>query len=157
MLGIDPGTRVAGYAVIVREGRSTTLVDYGAVVQRSTESLVTRIGVFAEQIEQLSVRWQVTDIALETPFLGKNAQNFLKLGYMRGVLYALAHRRSLALHEYAPAQIKQSIAGSGAADKAAIARVIARLFPGVDCGAHEDISDAIAISLCAVWRAPHQI
>lgn len=154
LLSIDPGTRVAGFAIFERTGRAVSLLHYGALVQESQATLVVKIGTFAEYIESLCVEWKVTDIALETSFLGKNAQNFLKLGYMRGVLYALAYKKHLTLHEYAPSQIKQSVAGSGSADKQMVARVVARLFPGIARNLSEDTTDAIAIGLCALWRTP---
>lgn len=152
LLSIDPGTRIAGFALFERKNRAISLLHYGALVQKSDTSLITRIGVFAEHIESLCVEWSVTDIALETSFLGKNAQNFLKLGYMRGAVYALAYKRGLVVHEYAPSQIKQSIAGSGSADKQMIARTVSRLFPGIARNLSEDTTDAVAVGLCALWR-----
>lgn len=152
LLSIDPGTRVAGFALFERNNRAVSILHYGALVQDSQASLIVKIGTFAEYFEALCIEWKVTDIALETSFLGKNAQNFLKLGYMRGVLYALAYKRGLAIHEYAPSQIKQSVAGSGSADKQTVARVVTRLFPGIARNLSEDTTDAIAIGLCALWR-----
>jgi crossover junction endodeoxyribonuclease RuvC len=152
LLSIDPGTRSAGFAVLARINRSVSLLHYGTFAQKTSTPLSERVGSFFERMNGLCLEWKVTDIALETAFMGKNAQNFLKLGYLRGALYVLAHQKSLIIHEYAPSQIKQSVAGLGSADKQTIARVVSRLFPGIACNLTDDTTDAIALGLCALWR-----
>ena len=94
----------------------------------------------------------ITDLALETPFLGKNAQNFLKLGYLRGILFLLTERHKLQLHEFAPRAIKQSVTGFGGAEKDQVARVIMQLFPRLQHQEKYDVTDAIAITLCGLWH-----
>lgn len=151
VLGIDPGTRITGYAIAKKEGTRVTLLDYGFLRLGATENLQVRIGVFyrffSEKINQLGV----TDIALETPFLGKNAQTFLKLGYLRGILYLLADTHALGLHEFGPRQVKQSLTGFGGAQKDQVARVLLRLFPAMKLPEKFDVTDAIAVTLCGVW------
>ena len=94
----------------------------------------------------------MTDIAIETPFLGKNAQNFLKLGYLRGILLLLADQHSMVIHEFAPRQIKQAVTGYGGASKEQVARVVLQLFPRLQKPKKEDVTDALAIGLCAIWH-----
>jgi len=93
----------------------------------------------------------VTHIALETPFLGRNAQNFLKLGYVRGILYLLASQEKLTLCEFAPTQVKQAVTGFGGAQKEQVSRVIHQLFPAIKAIDSLDVTDAIAVTLCGVW------
>ena len=59
---------------------------YSPTLKRTFEELF-----FVEKI----TKWSVTELALETPFLGKNTQSFLKLGYLRGTLYLLSHQHTL--------------------------------------------------------------
>jgi crossover junction endodeoxyribonuclease RuvC len=152
MLGIDPGCRITGYAIAKKEGTKVFLLDYGFLRLGATHDLHMRIGIFhrffTEKIEKLGV----TDIALETPFLGKNAQNFLKLGYLRGVLYLLADTHKLGLHEFGPRQVKQALTGFGGAEKEQVARVLLRLFPAMKLPEKFDVTDAIAVTLCGVWQ-----
>jgi len=151
ILGIDPGVINAGYAVLNVEGGRATLIDYGVVAQRSTEPLPQRIctlhDFFMEKIET----YAITDLALETPFLGRNAQNFLKLGYVRGVIYVAVHRHNVRLHEFSPREVKRALTGYGAAEKDQLARVITRLFPTITATRH-DTTDAIALALCGLWH-----
>ncbi len=151
VLGIDPGTRITGYAIAKKEGTRVTLLDYGFLRLGATQDLQVRIGVFHRFFTEKIKLLGVTDIALETPFLGKNAQTFLKLGYLRGIIYLLADIHTLGLHEFGPRQVKQSLTGFGGAQKDQVARVLLRLFPAMKLPEKFDVTDAIAVTLCGVW------
>jgi crossover junction endodeoxyribonuclease RuvC len=152
MLGIDPGFQVTGFCVIRKEGNKVYLLDYGDLKMSSSKHLAVRVGIFHKFFTEKILKWQVTDLALETPFLGKNAQNFLKLGYLRGILYLLSDTHSLLLHEFSPREVKQSVTGYGAASKEQVARIILQLFPRIEAPKRLDVTDAFAVTLCGVWR-----
>jgi crossover junction endodeoxyribonuclease RuvC len=153
ILGIDPGFRFAGFGILKKEGRQALLLDYGYLSMSSSDSLVTRVGEFHDFFEEKINSCGVTVIALETSFLGKNAQNFLKLGYLRGILYLLAHKYKTDVREFAPTQVKQSVTGFGGASKDQVARVILQLFPGMETPKKEDVTDALAVTLCGLWSS----
>lgn len=155
ILGVDPGFRYAGFGILKKEGRQALLLDYGHLTMSSSDSLVTRIGIFHQFFEEKIITWGVSMIALETPFLGKNAQNFLKLGYLRGILYLLANKHGTDLQEFAPTEVKQSVTGFGGATKDQVARVIIQLFPGMEIPNKEDVTDALAVTLCGLWTLNH--
>ncbi len=154
ILGIDPGFQFAGFGIIKRDDvtNKVYLLDYGYLKMRSTQTLVERIGIFHEFFDEKIRVHGVTDIALETSFLGKNAQNFLKLGYLRGILYLLAHQHKLSILEFAPREVKQAVTGWGGADKEQVARVILQLFPKMVAPDKADVTDALAVTLCGLWR-----
>jgi len=152
VLGIDPSLCYTGFSVIKQEGRTTALLDYGCLTMSSSQSVQQRIGIFYHHMHEKIIQWHVTVLVLETPFLGKNAQNFLKLGYLRGIVYLLAEIHHLTLHEFSPREIKQALTGFGGADKEQIARIIHQLFPRLPQPVRHDTTDAIAIALCGLWR-----
>ncbi len=152
LLGIDPGTRISGFGVIKKEGRQVVLLDCGYLKMASSKPLVERVGIFHRFFTEHIDKWQVTDLALETPFLGKNAQSFLKLGYLRGILYLLADTNTLLLHEFSPREVKQAITGYGGAKKDQVARVILQLFPRIGKPDNDDVTDALAVTLCGLWK-----
>lgn len=152
ILGVDPGFKCAGFGVLKKEGRQALLLDYGYLAMSSSDSLIIRIGQFHHFFEEKIINHGVTVIALETSFLGKNAQNFLKLGYLRGILYLLANKHQTTVQEFAPMQVKQSVTGFGAASKDQVARVILQLFPGMEIP-KEDVTDALAVTLCGLWSS----
>jgi len=152
MLGIDPGLSVSGFSVIKREKNCLYVCDYGYLSMHSKHSIHKRIGIFYAFYQEKICRFNITDIALETPFLGKNAQNYLKLGYLRGILLLLADQYSLTVHEFAPRQVKQAVTGYGNASKEQVACIILQLFPRLEKPKKEDVTDAFAVSLCALWK-----
>jgi len=156
ILGVDPGFQVTGYGILKKDGNKAYLLDHGYLKLPQAKSLVVRIGLFHEFFTEKIITLKVTDIALETPFLGKNAQNFLKLGYLRGALYLLAHQHNANILEFAPREIKQSITGFGGASKEQVARVVQQLFPGLKDPKKLDVTDALAVTLCGFWtlRSP---
>jgi crossover junction endodeoxyribonuclease RuvC len=152
ILGIDPGFSFTGYGVLKKEGHKASLLDYGYLKMAPTKSLHERVGIFHSFFNQKIINYQVSAIALETPFLGKNAQNFLKLGYLRGILYLLVDTHKTELYEFSPREIKQSVTGFGGADKEQVARIILRLFPMLSAPDKADVTDAIAVTLCCLWH-----
>lgn len=152
-LGIDPGLRYCGFGIVQKIGQKVLLLDYGLLQMSSNQSLVERVGIFYRHYNELISKHQVDTVILETPFLGKNAQNFLKLGYLRGILYLLADQHKLEVLEFTPKQVKLAITGYGSADKDQVARVIQQLFPKMNTPKRDDVTDALAVTLCGVWQS----
>jgi crossover junction endodeoxyribonuclease RuvC len=151
ILGIDPGFQVTGYGIVKKEGPKSYLIDCGYLKMSSSKTLSCRTGIFYDFFKNKIVDTCITDIALETPFLGKNAQNFLKLGYLRGIVYLLAHKHNITIKEFATCEVKQSVTGYGSATKDQVSRVVLQLFPGMEVPKKEDVTDALAVTLCGLW------
>lgn len=154
ILGVDPGIICAGFSIASIEHGRVMLLDYGFVRLSQSAPIPERLSILFDAFSSKIELFHVTDLVFETPFLGKNAQNFLKLGYVRGILYLLIHRYKLTVHEFSPREVKRAITGSGAADKEQLARVLLRLFPGLELPERFDVTDAIALSLCGIWHRP---
>ncbi len=152
ILGIDPGFRIAGFGILKKESKQTILLDYGYLSMPPSKSLVARIGMFHDFFSEKVIQQRVTDIALETPFLGKNAQNFLKLGYLRGILYLLANKHTLTTHEFSPREVKLGVTGYGGATKEQVGRIILQLFPRMEKPKKDDVTDALAVTVCCLWK-----
>lgn len=156
ILGVDPGFQFAGFGVIKKEGGKALVLDYGCLKMNPTKSLDVRIGIFYDFFADKIQTHGVTNLALETPFLGKNAQNFLKLGYLRGALYLLANKNGLTIHEFSPTEVKLSVTGFGGASKEQVARVVLQLFPKMVAPDKADVTDALAVTLCGLWQQRYQ-
>ena len=152
ILGIDPGTRYAGFAIIEKKQVVTRVLNYGCLVMQPQKPLQTRIAMFHDFLIEILSSEIIDIVALETPFLGKNAQNFLKLGYIRGIIYLLADKHNIKMSEFSPREIKQAITGFGGASKQQVARVIMQLFPRIRPPQKDDVTDALSIALCSLWR-----
>jgi crossover junction endodeoxyribonuclease RuvC len=154
ILGIDPGFCTTGYGILATLNKKTTLIDFGYIKLSPKKSLSQRIGIFYEVFKQKFIDYKITEISLETPFLGKNIQSFLKLGYLRGILYLLAHQQNIPIKEFSPREVKSFVTGYGGASKEQVAKMILRLFPTIDqikVFERNDVTDAIAVCLSGYW------
>ncbi len=138
--------------MLVEQHEQIQLLACNVLVLSSSADLAERLHTFFFFFDACIRQLQVSDLALETPFLGKNAQNFLKLGYLRGIAYVLAYEHKLRIHEYAPCEIKRAVTGYGGAPKDQVAHVLWQLFPHLPHNLKEDATDALAVALCAQWK-----
>ncbi len=152
VLGIDPGSLNTGYGVIRHDSQGFCVLVCGIIRLHSGKSHPERIGEICRELEQVIVDFQPERVALETAFLSRNVQSALKLGQVRGAVIALAMRRCLPLHEYAPREVKSAITGVGAARKEQVAFMVARMLCLNSEPKPYDVTDALGIALCDLLR-----
>lgn len=146
VLAIDPGTRFAGYAILEKT-TTIKIISHGLLKLSPKNSLIDRIGQIGTFFIEKVKEYNVDEICIETPFLFKNAATFLKLGYVRGVLYYIAHVTHIKLSEYSPSEVKQAICAKGNSTKAQVASTVYKWFPSLKRNLKDDITDALAIGL----------
>lgn len=153
ILGIDPGTRLVGFALLEAKKdrpmspRDWLVVDAGVLRASPTFSVTERLSLIHESIFELMTELKPNQVAIERAFHGKNAASSIKLGEARGVLIAAARRYAVPIVEFSPAQIKKTVAGSGAATKEHIASALQSLLGFSRGGLPLDTTDAVAIAL----------
>jgi crossover junction endodeoxyribonuclease RuvC len=151
VLGIDPGTRQTGYAVVEATGDSALVLDSGAICASPKFPFHQRLRIIYDGLAELVVRYAPDEIAIEDVFVKKNARVALKIGHMRGVALLVAARLEVPVGEYSPGAVKQAIVGSGSASKEQVKFMVTALLkltraPG------EDEADALAVALCHIHR-----
>lgn len=146
ILGIDPGTRVMGYALLDVRGGEATAVLAGAVTMPPASDPHQRLHRVAERMEWLLGEYHPTEMAIEAPFLGLNARTLLTLARAQGVCLAAALRAGLTVAEYAPSRVKQAITGHGDASKQQVADMLHRLVDIERNPRYLDATDALAIA-----------
>lgn len=154
ILGIDPGTNVLGYAIIRGEGKNRIdLIVLGVIELKKYSDHYLKLKAIYERIQQLVDQYHPDEVAIESPFFGKNVQSMLKLGRAQGVAMAAALSRSVPIFEYAPRKIKQSITGQGAASKEQVAAMLGSILKVKDfSGAKLDATDALGAAVCHFYQ-----
>ncbi len=156
VLGIDPGTSVTGYGV-VEYGNGTPgfgrLIECGVIRLTPRSPLPRRLAQLHDGIVQLIERHQPTALALEDAFYHKNVRTTLVLGHARGVVLLAAQQHALDISEYAPATVKKSVVGAGAAPKSQVAAMVARLLRLKHAPRPSDAADGVAVALTHVIRS----
>jgi crossover junction endodeoxyribonuclease RuvC len=152
VLGVDPGTLVTGYGVVASDGRTTTIVECGAIKNDGSVAMPMRLKHIYATLAEVIVRHRPTECAVETAFYGKNAQSALKLGQARGVALLAAVNHGLDPSEYSPREVKQAVVGNGNASKDQVSYMVKALLALSAAPKPFDVSDAIAVALCHLHR-----
>ncbi len=155
ILGIDPGTLRLGFGLIDGDPSGARCLNAGTISLPASWKVARRLAHLYHRLVEIFAIAKPECVAMETPFFAKNVQSMLRLGEARGLVIAIASSLDLPLHDYTPAMVKKSVAGSGSASKHAVARMVTHLIHGVQAHDEWDRTDALAIALCH-WNRMHR-
>lgn len=149
ILGIDPGTNILGFGIVrVDASSKPSFIDMGVLDLRHISSAYEKLVCIARKVDALCELHQPDDLAIESPFYGKNVQVVLKLGRAQGAAMIAAAQRGVAVFEYAPREAKMAICGNGAASKEQVALMVEKTL-GIEINSkYLDATDALAIAMC---------
>ena len=146
ILGVDPGSLKTGFGVIDNHGSRNYYVTSG-VIRLPGSSLPERLKIIFDSITRIIDEYHPAEAAVEQIFVSKSAGSALKLGQARGAAIVAAVHQALPVYEYEARKVKQSVVGTGAADKHQVQEMVRQLLrlPSVP---QEDAADALAVALC---------
>jgi crossover junction endodeoxyribonuclease RuvC len=148
ILGIDPGTNILGFGVISIDAKGPHYVTMGVFDLRKIADPFEKLANINAGVKELIAEYAPDDMAVESPFYGKNAQVILKLGRAQGAAIIAATEAGIPVSEYAPRKAKIAICGNGAASKEQVETIVSKTL-GVELDPkHLDATDALAIALC---------
>lgn len=151
ILGIDPGSRSTGYAVLECEGKINRSLVYGTINTTHLDSQSDRLEFIFNQITRIVDQYQPTKCAIETPVYGKDPQAMLKLGRAQAASILAIQKVGITVTEYYPKAIKKALTGNGNAGKQQVARMLLHTVEPTDQPLDdlpEDASDALAVAWC---------
>ncbi len=154
ILGIDPGSRVTGYGIVVKQGPELGFVTCGTIRTAGERDFSRRLLVIFEGLCQVIEQHRPDVAAVEDLFLARNPRSALKLGQARGAAVVAALQRRLAVHDYTPRMVKQAVAGYGQADKEQVQRMVEMLL-GLSGSPSSDAADALAVAICHANHVDH--
>ncbi|MGV6988883.1 crossover junction endodeoxyribonuclease RuvC [Testudinibacter sp. P80/BLE/0925] len=155
ILGIDPGSRVTGYGVIRQNGRKLEYLGSGAI-RTAVEDLPLRLKRIYAGVSEIITQFQPDMFAIEQVFMAKNPDSALKLGQARGVAIVCATNFDLPVFEYAARLVKQTVVGSGAADKVQVQHMVTRIL-NLSAQPQADAADALAIAITHAHSLQHSL
>ncbi|EOI9810234.1 crossover junction endodeoxyribonuclease RuvC [Campylobacter jejuni] len=146
ILGIDPGSRNCGYAIIEANKGKNILIEAG-LIKIKPSTLQYQITELCEGLDLIFKNHSFDEIAIEDIFFAYNPKTVLKLAQFRGALSL----KILQIHgdfaEYTPLQVKKAVTGKAKATKEQVAFMVKR-FLGLSKDIKPlDITDAIAVAL----------
>ena len=153
ILGIDPGTAIAGYGILKAERDELSVVAYGAITTPSNWEMPRRLKHIYAELSALIQKYRPTDAVVEKLFFSKNVRTALSVGQARGVALLAAAQADVSIHEYTPLEIKQAVVGYGRADKNQIQQMVKLLLQLDALPQPDDAADALAIAICHAHSA----
>jgi crossover junction endodeoxyribonuclease RuvC len=152
ILGIDPGTSATGYGLIRVVGNKPSIITLGVIKMARGDDHFVKIRRIFEETLSLIDKHHPDELAIESPFFGKNIQSMLKLGRAQGAAISAALYRSVPVFEYAPRKIKMSITGRGAASKEQVAGMLMNILRFTEEKVLLDATDALGAALCHFYQ-----
>ncbi len=148
VIGLDPGSRYTGYGIVEKKGQELTHVASGRINAARAGEFPDRLEVIYGALSDILSEFECSAAAMESIFTARNAMSSLKLGHARGVSMLALRHAELDVAEYAPAKVKQAVAGHGRARKEDVAHMVKLALSIPDAKLSEDASDALAVAIC---------
>lgn len=151
ILGIDPGTRNCGYAIVEKNGNSIKLIEAG-LIKIKTKILQEQIVEMTEGFDLIFAKHEIDEVSIEDMFYAFNPKTVIKLAQFRGAISLKILQKFGNFAEYTPLQVKKAVTGNGKATKEQVAFMVKRLLGVKKEIKPLDITDAIAIALTHAQR-----
>ena len=148
ILGIDPGSNITGYGVIISEGQQANLVAIGHIHMEKYDEHFDKLSRIFHRVTSLIKDYKPNEIALEAPIYAQNVQSMIKLGRAQGMSIAAALNFHIPVFEYAPKKVKKSITGNGNASKEQVASMLPHILNCAIDKKQLDATDGLAVALC---------
>jgi len=156
VLGVDPAAAgPTGYGVVESDGRRCRMLHYGALrvnAKRQKECASAILQDVHTLLCGLIEKFMPDVMAVESVFTALNMRTALQLAEVRGVVLLAAAQHGVAVHSYAPREVKASIAGNGQADKRQMQLMVRALLSMRETPEPTDAADALAVALCHLQR-----
>jgi crossover junction endodeoxyribonuclease RuvC len=148
ILGIDPGSRVTGYAVLTEEHGKLIALRCDVIRMAQIDDHSDRLNYIFEKVSDIIKSIQPTQCAVETPIYGVDPQAMLKLGRAQAAAILAIKQCGLDAVEYFPKVVKKSITGNGNASKEQVAFMLKKMVKLPDEKLSNDATDALAVAWC---------
>ncbi len=157
VMGVDPGLTRCGLGVVDGSpGRRCTLVHVDVVRTPADADIGVRLLALDLAFAAAIAAHAPDVVAVERVFSQHNVRTVMGTAQAAGVAIAAAARAGLPVVLHTPSEVKAAVTGSGRADKAQVAAMVTRLLGLAATPKPADATDALALAICHLWRAPAQ-
>lgn len=151
VLGVDPGARRTGYALVEVRGDRVFFLRSGALCPAPRLPFHEKLKFIYEGLREILCEYAPDEIAIEDVFVRSNPRVALRMGHVRGMALLAGALSGIGVAEYAPREIKQAVVGNGNASKEQVKFMVSALLR-LTAEISEDESDALAVAITHVHR-----
>lgn len=154
MLGIDPGLANLGLGAVVERGRQEAELLYAELVHTpAAMPLGKRLAHVHAAVRSALETVRPHALAIEGQYFHRQREASFKVGQAVGVALLAAEQLGVPVFTYGPMEVKQTLVGSGRADKAQVSYMVRALLGREAAGATaHHVSDALALALTHLAR-----
>ena len=156
VLGVDPGVSRCGYGCVESARGQTKAIAVGVLSTPPSQPLPARLAALDTDLRELIADLRPGVVAVERLFFQTNVRTAMSVGQASGLVLAAASQAGCEVVQYTPNQVKQAVAGYGAAGKEQVQRMVQSLLGLPEVPKPADAADALALALCHVASAPLQ-
>lgn len=153
-LGIDPGTAIMGWGIVSEQGGTLRAVAYDVVTTPAGAAPAERLLQLHAGLTALVAKHRPDAAAVEELFFARNVTTALAVGQARGVILLALAQAGIPVFEYKPREVKQAVAGYGAADKRQMQEMVRMTLGLAAIPRPDDAADALAVAICHAYSAP---
>lgn len=146
IMGIDPGSRITGFAVIDTDGHRSQRIASGCI-RVGEQPWPDRLGLIFDRVTEIVSDYRPHEMAVEQLIFARDPTAALKIGQARGAVLCAGLKGGVTVHEYSPKSVKLAVVGTGGAEKAQVQHMV-RVLLALPETPGEDEADALAIALC---------
>ena len=150
VLGIDPGTFNMGVGVVDSEEGDLSLVYVGVLSPRRADPLSQRLHRIHQQLLEVIQEWGPSEVAIEEPFVARNAHAAMAIGQAQAVAMVAAAHHGLLVSGYSPSEVKRAVTDYGASSKSQVQEMVSVLLGLEQPPQPSDAADALAVAICHI-------
>ena len=162
-MGVDPGSRRAGWGVVQQEGSRLKMLAVGVLCPPTQAGAAERLAFLHAGLTEVLALHRPQLVGVESVFHGPNTRSLVTLGQARGALMAAVGATGAELLDLSPAEVKKAVTGRGAAQKEQVSHMVGVLLglsalgaaAGEGRAARLDATDALAVAVAALHRHTH--
>src|SRR5690554_4703480 len=142
--GCDPGLANLGLGAVRETGRDVNWLAAELLKTSSRQPLAERLQALHDGVLAFLVRHQPDALAIEAQYFHQQRDTAFKVGQAVGVTMLAAAGLGVPVFEYGPMQVKQSLVGSGRADKTQVLYMVRALLGPEAANLNHHAGDALA-------------
>lgn len=151
ILGIDPGLRVTGYAVLEVSAQKPRLCEAGIIRTGSGRraDMAERIRSIYDGVGDALDQLHPQVVVVEQLYAHyAHPRTAILMAHARGVIFLAAGQHELPIVSYNATRVKKTVTGNGRAPKDQVQRTIQRELGLASLPEPPDVADALALALC---------
>lgn len=153
IMGVDPGLTRCGVGIIDSgNSRSVQFIAVETITSDKNDSVDSRIGAIAVQLERLITEHRPDRLAIERVFAQQNLRSVMGTAQISGVVFYLANKHRIPVDLHTPTEVKAAVTGSGRAAKQQVGEMVKRILKLEEIPKPADAADSLAIAICNAWR-----